>query len=40
MEYVWSVASGLQEVFQNLLIVLLVYVGLVTVLLAALRRKQ
>ena len=40
MEYVWSVASGLQEVFQNLLIVLLVYVGLVTVLLASLRRKQ
>lgn len=40
MEYVWSVASGLQEVFQNLLIVLLVYVGLITVLMAALRRRQ
>ncbi|HUM03962.1 MAG TPA: hypothetical protein VLT90_00780 [Terriglobales bacterium] len=39
MEYVWSVASGLQEVFQNLLIVLLVYVGFMTVLLAALRRR-
>ena len=40
MEYVWSVASGLQEVFQNLMIVLLVYVGLITVLMAALRRRQ
>ena len=39
MEYVWSVAGGLADVFQNLLIVLLVYVGLVTVLMAALRRK-
>ncbi|HET6177018.1 MAG TPA: hypothetical protein VFE61_08815 [Candidatus Sulfotelmatobacter sp.] len=40
MEYVWSVAGGLQDVFQNLLIVLLVYVGLVTVLMAALRRNH
>jgi len=40
MEYVWSVAGGLQDVFQNLLIVLLVYVGLITVLMAALRRKH
>jgi len=40
MEYVWSVASGLQDVLQNLLIVLLVYVGLITVLMAALRRKH
>ena len=40
MEYVWSVASGLQDVFQNLMIVLLVYVGLITVLMAALRRRQ
>jgi hypothetical protein len=40
MEYVWSVASGLQDVFQNLLISLLVYVGLITVLMAALRRKH
>jgi hypothetical protein len=40
MEYVWSVTSGLQDVFQNLLIVLLVYVALVTVLMAALRRKH
>jgi len=40
MEYVWSVAAGLQDMFQNLLIVLLVYVGLITVLMAALRRKH
>jgi hypothetical protein len=40
MEYVWSIASGLQDVFQNLMIVLLVYLGLITVLMAALRRKH
>ncbi|MGA2856674.1 MAG: hypothetical protein ABSE40_07385 [Candidatus Sulfotelmatobacter sp.] len=40
MEYVWSVAAGLQDVFQDLLIVLLVYMGLITVLMAALRRKH
>jgi len=40
MEYVWSVAGRLQEVLQNLLIVLLVYVALIVVLTAALRRKQ
>ncbi|MBZ5653820.1 MAG: hypothetical protein LAO56_00925 [Acidobacteriia bacterium] len=40
MEYVWAIAARLQDVFQNLLVVLLVYVGLITVLMAALRRKQ
>ncbi|HXY78630.1 MAG TPA: hypothetical protein VEH47_07430 [Candidatus Acidoferrales bacterium] len=40
MEYVWSVAAGLQDVLQNLMIVLLVYVGLITVLMAALRRRS
>jgi hypothetical protein len=40
MEYVWSVAASLQDVFQNLMIVLLVYVGLITVLMAALWRKH
>src|SRR5690242_11761146 len=40
MEYVWSVANGLQDVFQNLVIALLVYVTLITVLMAALRRKH
>jgi len=40
MEYVWAVAGGLQDVFQNLIIVLLVYVALITVLMASLRRKH
>ena len=40
MEYVWAIAAGLKDVFQNLFTVLLVYVGLITVLMAALRRKQ
>lgn len=40
MEYVWAVADGLKDVFQNLMIVLLVYVGLITVLMASLRRKS
>jgi len=39
MEYVWSVATGLQDMFQNLMIVLLVYAALITVLMASLRRK-
>jgi len=40
MEYVWSFAGGMQDVFQNLMIALLVYVTLATVLMAALRRKH
>jgi len=40
MEYIWAAAGRLQDVFQNLFTVLLVYVGLITVLMAALRRKQ
>jgi hypothetical protein len=40
MEYVWATAARLQEAFQSLFAVLLVYVGLITVLLAALRRRQ
>ncbi|MGP0021024.1 MAG: hypothetical protein ACLPHP_20815 [Candidatus Sulfotelmatobacter sp.] len=40
IEYVWAVAAVLQDVFQNLLIVLLVYVALITVLMASLRRKS
>jgi len=40
MEYVWSIAGGLQDVFHNMMVVLLVYVGLITVLMAALRRKH
>jgi hypothetical protein len=40
MEDVWAIAARLKDVFQNLFVVLLVYVGLITVLMAALRRKQ
>jgi len=40
MEYVWAIADRLKHVFGDLLIVLLVYVGLITVLIAALRRRQ
>ena len=40
MEYVWSFAGSMQDVFQNLMIALLVYVTLATVLMAALRRKH
>ena len=39
MEYVWSVASSLQEVFQSLFIILLISVVLATILRAALRRN-
>jgi len=40
MEYIWAIAAGLKDVFQNLFAVLLVYVGLMSVLIAALRRRQ
>ncbi len=40
MEYVWAIGGGLQEVFQSLFIVVLVFVALVAVLTAALRRKH
>lgn len=40
MEYVWAVAGQLSGVFQNLFIVLLVYLGLITVLVAVLRPKN
>jgi hypothetical protein len=40
MEYVWATAARLHEIFQSLFAVLLVYVGLITVLMAALRRRQ
>lgn len=40
MEYIWVIAARLQDVFQNLLVVVFLYVGLMTVLLAALRRRQ
>lgn len=40
MEYTWAVAERLKHVFEALFAVLLVYVGLITVLMAALRRRQ
>ncbi len=40
MEDVWAVAAVLHDVFQNLLTVILVYVALMTVLMASLRRKH
>ena len=40
MEYVWAVGSALNKVFENVIIVLLVYLGLLTVLGAALRPRQ
>ena len=40
IEYVWAIADRLKHIFEELLIVLLVYVGLITVLTASLRRRQ
>lgn len=40
MQYVWVVASGLSDIFQGLFIVLLIYLGLITVLVAVLQGKN
>jgi len=40
MEYVWSIASDLQGVLQGIFGVLLGYVAIITILMAALRRRQ
>lgn len=40
MEYVWSIASDLQDVLQGIFGVLLGYVAMITILLATLRRRQ
>jgi hypothetical protein len=40
MEYVWAVAGDLSGVFGNLFVVLLVYLGLITVLVAVLRPRH
>jgi hypothetical protein len=40
MEYVWSVASDLKDVLQGIFGILLGYVAMITVLVAALRRRQ
>ncbi len=40
MEYVWSVAGDLESVLQGIFGVLLGFVALITILMAALRRRQ
>ena len=40
MEYVWSVAEVLKDVLQGIFGVLLGYVAMITILIAALRRRQ
>jgi hypothetical protein len=40
MEYVWAVASDISGVFGNLFVVLLVYLGLMTVLVVVLKPKN
>jgi len=40
MEYVWSVSSDLKDVLQGVFGVLLGYVAMITILVAALRRRQ
>ncbi|HVN19663.1 MAG TPA: hypothetical protein VMU05_12840 [Dongiaceae bacterium] len=40
MEYVWSVADDMKDVLQGIFGVLLGYVAMITILLAALRRRQ
>jgi len=40
MEYVWAVAHGLKSVFENVVIGIFVFTGLMTILMAALRRRS
>jgi len=40
MEYVWSIAGDLKDVMQAIFGVLLGYVAMITILVAALRRRQ
>jgi hypothetical protein len=40
MEYVWAVAHDISEVFDNLFVILLVYVAIITVLVVVLRSKN
>jgi len=40
MEYVWSIANDLKEVMQGIFGILLGYVAMITILVAALRRRQ
>lgn len=40
MEYVWSISSDLKDVLQGIFGILLGYVAMITILVAALRRRQ
>jgi hypothetical protein len=40
MEYVWAVARDTSNVFDNLIVILLIYVGIVTVLVVVLKPKN
>jgi Na+-driven multidrug efflux pump len=40
VEYVWAVTHGLKSVFENLMVAIFVYLGLITILVAALRRRS
>lgn len=40
VEYVWAVTHGLKSVFENLTVASFVYLGLITILVAALRRRS
>lgn len=40
IEHVWAVTHGLKSVFENLTLAMLVYLGLLTVVVAALRRRS
>ena len=40
MECVWAVTHGLKSIFENLVVAIFVYTALITVLIAALKRRQ
>ncbi len=40
IEYVWAVARDISNVFDNLIVILLVYVGIVTILVVVLKPKN
>ena len=40
MEYVWAVARDISNVFDNLIVILLVYVGIVTILVVVLKPRN
>jgi hypothetical protein len=40
IEHVWAVTHGLKSVFENLTLAMLVYLDLLTIVVAALRRRS